>query len=193
MDRRTALRTLALATAVPFGSPSELVALLHARRSLECKPGGRPFRPAALTPHEFELVRAVADVILPPSDTPGATDVGVHEFVDLIVAEWFDPPEAARFVAGLAELDATSMARHGSGFLEVAPDERTALVGELDAELTALRDAADPAVDPEAPFFHWMKRLTLTGYFTSEEGLRLIDHRTVPGSFEGCFVPEPGR
>lgn len=193
MDRRTAIRALATASVVPLASPTDLVALLDARRTLTRSPTDRVFRPAALTPHELELVGTVADIILPPSDTPGATDVGVHEFVDLIVAEWFDPPEAARFTAGLAKLDATSTARHGSGFLDTGHDDRTELVAELDRELAELRDAEDPIVDPDETFFHWMKRLTLTGYFTSAEGLRLLDHRTVPGPFEGCLVPEAQR
>ena len=38
-----------------------------------------------------------------------------------------------------------------------------------------------------------MKRLTLTGYFTSEQGSRVIGRRIFPGRFEGCVVPEVTR
>ena len=42
-----------------------------------------------LTPAQRALVSSIADTILPRSDTPSATDVGVTEWVDLIVAEYY--------------------------------------------------------------------------------------------------------
>jgi hypothetical protein len=188
MDRRTALRTLAAATVVPWASPNDLRVLREARGTVDHQESG-PFRPAALSSHELELVKAVADIILPRTTTPGATDVGVHEFIDLIVAEWFESQEAARFKAGLADLDAYATDRFGRAFLEGSRDQQITIVTELDEDLARLQQAGDPATDPEDTFFHWMKRLTLTGYFTSEEGLRLTGYRTIPGRFLGCLVP----
>jgi hypothetical protein len=192
MDRRTALRTLAAASVVPWSSPHDLAVLLEARCAV-ARASSEAFRPAALTPHELAVVSRVADIILPRTTTPGATDVGVHEFIDLIVAEWFDPDQQARFTSGLAGLDASAMDRFARPFLEISHDERVALVDELDAELASLRETEGPEPDAEDTFFHWMKRLTLTGYFTSEEGLHLTGYRTVPGRFLGCLAPESVR
>ena len=194
MDRRTALRALAAAAAFPFASSAEGESPREARRVLDCAPSGvGPFRGAAQTERQLAMVSVIADVILPPTDTPGATDAGVPGFVDLIVAEWFDPDEAERFTEGLAELDSGSSERFGRGFLEASPEQRSLLVTELDRALVESRERDAGGVDAPDTFFQWMKRLTLTGYFTSEPGLAAVGYRVVPGRFEGCVGPGAGR
>ena len=57
-------------------------------------------------------------------------------------------------------------------------------MGDLDADLTHLRDDAD--ADETQHFFHDVKRFTLTAYFTSEVGLEAIGYRITFPAFEGC-------
>ena len=192
MDRRTAVRRLALAAALPVIAPTELRGLLDARRALVCVQTLEPFQPKGLSQDQLEMVKVVADLILPTTSTPGATDVGVHEFIDLIVSEWFDVMEAERFLAGLTNLDTTAAAAHGLPFLDCAPADQLGLVAALDQEAATLWELGDVSAASDT-FFYSFKRLTLTGYFTSEEGAALIGHRTVPGRFEGCLAPEPVR
>src|SRR5205823_4919594 len=55
-----------------------------------CEARGAPegsWRPRALTPDQAELVAAIAEQILPETDTPGARAVGVHRFIDALLAE----------------------------------------------------------------------------------------------------------
>ena len=47
----------------------------------------------------------MADLIIPATETPGAKDVRVNEFIDHIVADWFTDEERAGFLAGLDEVD----------------------------------------------------------------------------------------
>ena len=185
MDRRTALRTLATATALPVLAPSDAAALLDARRLL----GERPFVPAALSANELRMVGVIADIILPRTETPGATDVGVPAFVDLIAAEWMDDDDADELHAGLAELDATSEARFGQTFAEASAEEQLTLVRELDDQLPA------PGSDDEMPegFYRTLKRLVIVGYFTTETGASQTGYRITPGTFEGCVVPGGAR
>ena len=191
MDRRTAIRTLAAATALPTLSATDLAGALEARRSLDCAPTDHVFRPAALTPRQLETVRAVADVILPPTETPGASDLGVHQFIDLMLAEWFDEDESRVILEGLDDLDRRAEASHGTDFASAAGEDQHRLVGALDQELTDLYASEAGGAALSASFFYWMKRLTITGYFTSEEGADQTGYRIVPGRFEGCLVPEP--
>lgn len=198
MDRRTAIRTLAAATALPVIPSGELTGLLVARRSVECGHAPGRFRPVALTDHQLELVKVIADTILPPTESPGATDVGVHEFIDLIVSEWMDDVEQEVFTGGLAEIDDSARETHGVPFLGLTVDQQLAAVAALDSALHS-----DPTSEPEPSsepdprgqdtFFGWMKRLTLTGYFTSEAGAALVDYRIIPGTFEGCLSEGPAR
>ena len=45
--------------------------------------------PNGLTAAQRALVAGIADTILPRSDTPSASDVGVVDWVNLIVAEYY--------------------------------------------------------------------------------------------------------
>lgn len=105
--------------------------------------------PQFFTAAQFQLLSRVADLIIPPTDTPGAVAAGVPQYIDLVVKE--DAGLQALFRDGLQKLDA-------SGFLAL-PEEK-----QVEA-LTALSQAADPA------FFVAVKNLTADGYYTSRIGL----------------------
>ena len=188
MDRRTAIRTLATASVLPVLAPERASALLLARRAIGTTPGGLSM-PAALSAREFEMVGLVADIILPRTDTPSATDLDVPAFVDLIASEWMDDDEAEDVHSGLATLDASAVDRFGSGFVELDGQQQLALVRELDEVLPA------PGSDDDVPdgFYPTLKRLVLVGYFTSEEGASQTGYRITPGTFGGCVVPGAGR
>lgn len=187
MHRREALGRLAAAAAgLPVLSalrPDELFAL--GERAHERIAQGREYAPVTLDAHEFSTVTTVSELILPETDTPGATSAGVNRFIDLIVGEWFDDAERTGFHAGLADLDARSRTAFGSDFVDGSAPQQTALLEQLDAEVVALRES-----DPERAeklFFHQMKRLTLFGYYTSEPGMtHELNWIATPGAYRGC-------
>lgn len=188
MDRRTALRTLAAAGALPLFPIDELEALVTARQTLHCARADANYKSAALDARQLEIVRTVADIILPSTDSPSASEVGVHQFIDVMVSEWLDEEEVALILQGLEDLDGEATTRFGREFLECDVTQQTQLVDALDLELDQLRETDAEVSDT---FFHWMKRLTLTGYFTSEEGMAALEYRRIPGAFEGCVVGGP--
>jgi len=66
--------------------------------------------------------------------------------------------------------------------------ELTALLTPLAADGTAPADVA-----PRIAFFRAIKSMTITGYYTTEIGLRQElgdDGRMMLGAFEGCTHPE---
>ena len=127
---------------------------------------------------------AMAEVIIPATDTPGASEAGVTEFVAALVDGWLDDDDRDRFLAGLDTVDPSARDRFGRDFADCTSTQQAALVGDLDADLTRLRD--DPDADETRHFFHDVKRFTLTAYFTSEVGLEAIGYRTTFPAFEGC-------
>ena len=188
MDRRTALRTLATAGALPLFAPERVAAVLEARRYLasdeDATGSGQ-----ALSEHELVMVGLIADVILPRTETPSASDLGVHEFVDLIAAEWMDGDESDALHDGLATLDETSRARFGRGFVDSSGREQLRLITELDTSMPE-SVSSDGVGDG---FYPMLKRLVLVGYFTTEEGASQVGYRTIPGEFGGCVAPGVGR
>jgi hypothetical protein len=97
-----------------------------------------------------ELVATLAEHILPETDTPGARSAGVHDFIDVMMAEYYPPEERERFLAGLARVDQRSQRAFGAAFLEAKPEQQLQLVEALNRQ--AFNDAAanrtSPAQEP---------------------------------------------
>src|SRR5580765_2018285 len=97
MQRRELLRAFGAATALAF-IPRDAMAVWARVAS-----GVRPA--AGLTDAQLTLVGAIADTILPRTDSPSATDVRVPAFVDVIVSENYAAAERTSFLAGLDRLN----------------------------------------------------------------------------------------
>ncbi len=167
ISRVTALLGVAIA-------PSILAGVARAQAAANA---GAAAKPRYLSAPQFETVSAVAERILPRTDTPGAIDVGVPAFIDLMVGEFMTADEKRVFLAGLAEVEAASAAAHQRGFAQLAPAQQ-------DAVLTRLAEASQ---SKEKTFFHQVKELTLLGYFTSEPvGKNVTHYDPIPGRYQGC-------
>src|SRR6202166_3538237 len=132
MDRRDALRLLATGAALHL-SPRTLLAVLREARALLATPV--PLR--TLNPRQDATVKAMAELILPKTDTPGATDVGAGEFIDLMLTEWYDEQDRTRFLNGLSEVDQRTKDLFGKNFVEDTPDQQAEILAWLGDEVTA--------------------------------------------------------
>jgi len=182
MNRRDLLNALGAAVALPalFGLPAPR--LLATGRRVHRRARGGTLQ--VLDPQQSETVATIAEMILPATDTPGARAAEVHRFVDLLLAEWFPDDERARFLAGLADVDARARSAFGADFIAGSEDQRAAILTQLDAEVEARRRAKQ---DPRQHFFQRMKWLTLYGYYTSEVGANAELHfEAIPGAYDAC-------
>ncbi len=155
MDRRDVIGLLG-ASFLPFlrGDPHEVIRRAWAADA-----------PALLTQQQRRTLVVLSDLIIPPTDTPGAAGAGVPAFIERVVDEWYLPADRDRFVSGLASLE-------GARFAAMA--ERAQL-----ARLRTLERAHDP-------FFAQVKGLTLVGYYTSEIGItRELREPFMPGRYDG--------
>jgi len=132
-----------------------------------------------------ELVAAIADTILPETDTPGATTAQVDEFVAHMLRDWFVAAERDRFLAGLDEFAARCIDATGRPFVLLPAAERLAYLQPIDQEAAAARAAKrDPL-----PMFATLKELTLVGYYTSEAGAAAIGYLGPIGARTGAQGP----
>src|SRR5436309_1953468 len=124
-----------------------------ARACSACRPDGVPTMTASRG-----RCASIAEHILPETDSPGARAVGVHRFIDAMLADSSPDEERRRFLAGLADVDARARQSHGRGFLRCATHEQRSLLDQLDREAFAA-----PLDRAATPFFRTMKELTLVG------------------------------
>jgi glucoside 3-dehydrogenase (cytochrome c) hitch-hiker subunit len=182
ITRRAALGRVALLLGGAISAPTLAGALDAATRGAWI-PAPQDWAPRTLTAGQLELVAVMADHIIPQTDTPGARAAGVHRFVDTLLSDHYPGPERDRFLAGLADVDARTQARHGTAFLDCTAEQQLALLTELDE--AAYPVASDAPRPPEAWFFHRMKELTLVGYYTSQIGATQELHPSPFGAYRG--------
>ena len=171
MQRRDLLRALASAAAISL-LPSERAIAAWSRVVSGASPSN------GLSAAQMTLVHAVADTILPRTTSPGATDVGVHDFVNVIVAEYSKDDERTAFLAGLDAIDARARSESNATFAELTPEARGKMIETLE---TGARDA-----EPARTYWR-LKGLVVHGYFTSEPVMKqVLKVEIMPGRFEGA-------
>lgn len=172
MSRREAIRRAAMFLGAAI-SPSLIGCAERAVPSADGAAAG----PRYLNAAQFALVAAIAERILPRTDTPGAVDVGVPSFIDLAYGEFMTPEEQTMLADGLTAMDASSGVTHGAAFTTLAASEQDEL----------LRTIALASQDLDRSFFKQIRELTILGYFTSEAvGRDVLHHEPIPGRFDPC-------
>ena len=135
-------------------------------------------------PPDGALLAEIAEMIVPATDTPGAKEALVPEFVQKIVADCYDAADRNDFMAALKKVDEYAQQLHRKNFMDCSAPQR----------LDALRMM-------EAMYHHqkmengWMdlKRPIVEGYFTSEIGCtQALRYEPVPGSYDGAFPYKKG-
>ncbi len=149
-------------------------------------------KPAIMRPPQMAIVSAVADIMIPRTDTPGAIDVGVPGFIDLMLKDVYKQKDRERYIAGVAEFDAAAQAEQGKKFVALESAQQVALVRKFhDAAVVEERRPHGPDAHLQRPFVLMTKELTLLGFFTSQVGAtQVLQYVAVPGSYHGCLPLE---
>ena len=183
MQRRDVLTLIGATALSPLLSPLSAAERWRVGAGLHERAGSQGAG-TALTPAQLALVTALADTIIPKTDTPGAVDVGVPAFVDLLFAEWYPDPERRQLLGGLDGWDARCRESRGKPFAELDAAGRASWLTQVDA-------ATGAAGTPEAAYGS-LKSSIVFGYLTSRPVAEM--QRTtpiIPGRFDGC-VPVGG-
>jgi gluconate 2-dehydrogenase gamma chain len=221
MNRREVVRLLAGAVAVPVltGYGADELFALGRRLHKQAATAGYPV--GLFNPRQRATVAAIADRIIPETDTPGARAAGVPDFIELIVAEHYKQDQRATFLQGLADVDVRTRARFGSEFAAITPAQQDKILNMLEeeagpvlAEKPPEKRPVEPSQQPEekpaekprqprpdqvveqpAPFWHQIKFLTLYGYYTSKIGVtQELRSVVIPGRYDPCIatgIPAP--
>jgi gluconate 2-dehydrogenase gamma chain len=175
IDRREAIRRAALLAGVVL-APHWLILADSARPLAQAR---------YLTPAQLAIAGAIADRIIPRTDTPGAADVGVPAFIDLLYGEFMTEAERQLLTDGVGGVEAAARSAHGASFPTLAADRQDVL----------LRNIAGAEKSPDGGFFGLIRSATVLGYFTSEAvGRNVLHYDPVPGRYEGCIpIEQVGR
>lgn len=147
----------------------------------------QPQSSLVFSPDNIVLLDEIAETILPRTETPGAKDAKVGEFMALYVADCYTLDEQTIFHKGLVTFEEACQTTYQRNFAELPPAEREAFVSKLDSVARA------HAATGNIHYFTMIKQLTLLGFFTSEVGAtQVLRHVAIPGRFDGELAYKPG-
>lgn len=141
-----------------------------------------PFVPAFFTPHEWETVRVLADLVIPRDERSGsATEAGVPEYMDFMLNDRPDGQTPMR--GGLAWLDNECYERFGKTFVATTDAQRTAVLDDI-----AWPKKARPEMSQGVAFFNMFRDMTASGFWSSKMGVTDLDYRgnTFNPVWNGC-------
>ena len=147
----------------------EALVSIAAGLSATSLPGQQAYQPTTFSKADYELLGTLVDLILPPSDTPGARAVGVHAMIDEDLSD-------DGSVAGVL--------RNGLGRLREAGFGNMASQQQIDT-LTRISEASGE----DGEFFETLKGLTIDAYYSTEVGLVQelgYQGNTYLAEFPGC-------
>ncbi len=148
----------------------------------------------AFEPHEWELLRRMAVLILPADEHSGsALDAGAPEFIDLLAS---NNEELLRILtSGMLWLEHEMNDRHGAGFVACSEEQQHEMLGALgrkiepadpgysglveSEEYLGFRDYTTEAWNELAPgvqFFAWVRRLVVDAFYSSPEGVKDVGY-----------------
>ncbi len=179
MQRRELLRRAAWILGGAISAPAAMAILQGC--SARDAPSGADWTPKFFKGKQAQLMTAIADVILPRTETSGALDAGVPAFVDSLMADVYPKDAQERFSTGFAEFEAAAKtSAGGTDFLEQDAAQRKASV----------QRAIEAALEIEhehRPFVLVARELTLLGFFTSRVGItENMEYVPVPTAYHGC-------
>jgi len=200
MERRAALKNMGMVFGYAVATPTVLSVLQSCKEKLD-------WTPSFFTKDEGAIIHTLVDILLPKTDTPSATEVNVHVFIDQFANEVF-PEEQANLMKmafasftdavlsdsgkdSLADLDADDLTPVFTTYLKKRPEEvEEAHEEALEAYIEAIEQGESASLDSEVTrhlFANELRNMTIFAYRGSEFiGEEVLAYLPVPGQYVPC-------
>ncbi len=172
MDRRAILRYTAYATGLAITAPFATAFLTSCQQEATSADVATSF----FSDKEMNLLKSVIDTILPKTDSPSATEVGVHTMIESMIHQVYDEEAQQQFREGFEQLK-TFLA--SKDFENATAESQTALLQSLETDETeqVVKDA-----------YHGLKQQTIAYYLSTETiGTKFLNYLPVPGEYDPCM------
>lgn len=132
--------------------------------------------------NELQTIKTLANLILPPNENGSIEDAGVVDFIEFMTK---DVPEfQVKIRGGLMWLNGHCNSKYNTIFVNCTEDQQKAVLDSI-----AFPDPEAFEQVQEVQFFSLMRNLVMTGYFTSEVGIKELDYKgNTPNNWDG--VPQ---
>jgi hypothetical protein len=175
MNRREALKRTAVITGIAI-SGSTAISLLQSCQGER----NRSWKPVFFTKEESVLVSAICNVLIPKTETPGAIELHLPQFLDVMINDCLPDAEKV-FRKPFNEFSESVINEFSKSFEKCNSEDQCKIVEDLEEKSES--DETDKYV-----FYHIIKDLTQFGYLSSEYVMKnLLDYQPIPVDFKGCI------
>jgi hypothetical protein len=178
MKRKTAIKSiLALITLGTSGAWYEFVK--H----------GEPL-PLHRLPQKKQLVAELAETIIPRTNTPGAKDCKVEDYITKMITGNTDTKAQKLFLIGLNEVEDYANSNYQQSFIACTLAQRNNILKHFEDKGTYSINILNKLSRKfwGTSFFYQLRDLTLEGYATSFLGAtKGMAYDYIPGSFQACI------
>ena len=180
MKRRDILKYTALMTSAAISAPLLL--------SLEgCKTDPKALstntKPIFFDDESMKLVKSIIDTILPKTDSPSASDVGVHYTIDQMVGSVYKEEDKNSYGSKFKTLTTYLQKEAGEkNFHQLDEENRLSILRALS------NSNSDTTSDAKSGYLD-LKQQTIAYYLNTEEiATNYLNYLPVPGPYEGCIT-----
>lgn len=132
-----------------------------------------------LSASEMALVSALAQTIIPKTETAGAIEAGVPATIQSLFTDWADDNYRTYWRGGLDKLEQYFIKSGGQPFAKMSASQQANVLGKYDAKAYAETGFDD--------FYKALKSTVATAYYMSEPGAsEELAYEPVPGEWRGC-------
>lgn len=130
------------------------------------------------------LISELVDVIIPLTDTPGAKEANVHNYIIGYMENCANKKDYKNFINGLIDIENESLRIYNQSFNDCSIKEKNLLVSALDdSSRNQLVKKISTKIRGRS-FFDLLKSLTIEGYCTSELGVtKFLKYQPIPGQY----------
>lgn len=177
MTRRDIIKYTVLATGTAVAAP--LMTTLFSGCNTDSVAKLPAYKPQFFSEEEFSILKKVIDIILPKTNSPSASELGVQNIIDTMVGTVYEEEDRLEYKAGF-----TSLLKYLGG------NEEQPTKGAIPSleKLQIINTAKDGIAQEVRDAFQQLKQQTVAYYLSTEEiGKNYLNYLPVPGNYEPCI------
>ncbi|WOH36159.1 gluconate 2-dehydrogenase subunit 3 family protein [Thalassotalea fonticola] len=149
-----------------------------------------------LSSQQLSALTLLSERIIPKTDTPGAIDAGVPDFINIIVSQWYNDEERLAFFSGLKAMDSFCIKQCNCPLVQASPVQLDSVLTEFEMQAVKHEKALHETTTHEKtspeqtskPIFTTLRELVVVGFFTSKVGAtQALVHNHMAGKFVGDY------
>jgi Gluconate 2-dehydrogenase subunit 3 len=188
LDRRGILKLLGAVPGAALISAAPLAKAVAeaASGTSAVPPSSTSYQPKVFDSHQWKTLHVLCDSIIPADQkSDGAVQAGVPEFID----DWLDFQRGslpAQIQGGLTWLDLECNRLFRRDFVDCADDQQKQILDRI-----AYPQKAAAADSSAVIFFNRLRDLVVSGYFTSQAGIKALPYlgNEPQSEWNGCPAP----